>query len=167
MVATVGDDASTLSTVKKWAAELKRVRESLKDDPRSERFSAATTQENFDRIHQTVMDGRHVSVYHIADVLCISCERVKNILHKELSMSKASARWIPWLLTPDQKLTRLVVSQANLAMCKTDPDGFVERFLTQDARWVHHFKPEAKRQFMQWKHITFFVAKKANVVPSA
>ena len=52
-------------------------------------------------------------------------------------------------LTPDQKLTRLVMTKAHLAMFKADPDGFVERFLTQNECWVDHFEPETKRQFMQ------------------
>ena len=34
MIATFGDDAPVLSTVKKWAAEFKRGRKSLEDDPR-------------------------------------------------------------------------------------------------------------------------------------
>ena len=54
MVSTLGDDAPALSTVKKWAAEFKRGRESLEDDPRSGRPSTITTQENIDRIHQMV-----------------------------------------------------------------------------------------------------------------
>ena len=58
MVSTLGDDAPALSTVKKWAAEFKRGRESLEDDPRSGRSSTATTQENIDRIHQIVMNDR-------------------------------------------------------------------------------------------------------------
>ena len=56
MVSTLGNDALALSTVKKWAAEFKRGRESLEDDPRSGRPSTATTQENVDRIHQMVMN---------------------------------------------------------------------------------------------------------------
>ena len=55
---------------------------------------------------------------------------------------------------PDQKLTRLIMSEANLARFEADPDCFVKRFLTQDECWVHHFEPETKRQSMQWKHST-------------
>ena len=47
-------------------------------------------------------------------------------------MSKVSARWVPRLLTPDQKRKRFDMSEANLAMFEADPDGFIERFLTQD-----------------------------------
>ena len=129
MVATLGDFAPALSTVKKWAAEFKRSRESLEDDPRSGRSSTATTQQNIDRIHQMVIDDRCLTVNHIAYVMSISLERVENILHKELGMSMVSNRWVPRFLTPDQKLTRLVVSE-NLSVFEADPDDFVERFLT-------------------------------------
>ena len=102
----------------------------------------------------------------MANVISISRERVENILHNELGISKVSARWVPWLLTPDQKLTRLVTSEANLARFEADPDHFVERFLTQDECWVHHFEPETKKQSMQWKHSTSPTPKNAKVVSS-
>ena len=167
MVSTLGDDAPALSTVKKWAAEFKRGRESLEDDPRSGCPSTATTQENIDRIHQMVMNDRRLTISHLANVISISRERVENILHNKLGMSKVLAQWVPRLLTPDQKLTRLVMSKANLARFEADPDRFVERFLTQDECWVHHFEPETKRQSMQLKHSTSRAPKKAKVVSSA
>ena len=124
--------------MKKWAAEFKRGRKSLEDDPRSGRPSTATTQENIDRIHQMVINDRRLTISHSANVISISREQVENILHNKLGMSKASARWVPRLLTPDQKLTRLVMSETNLARLEADPDRFVKRFLTQDECWVHH-----------------------------
>ena len=48
VISTLWDDAPALSTVKKWAAEFKRGRESLEDNPRSGRPFTATTQENID-----------------------------------------------------------------------------------------------------------------------
>ena len=87
-VSTLGDDAPALSTVKKWAAEFNRGRESLEDDPRSGRPSTATTQENIDRIHQMVMNDRRFN----HESLSIYREQVENILHNELGISKVSAR---------------------------------------------------------------------------
>jgi len=48
MVWTLGYDASSFSTVKKWASELKRGSASLEDDPRSGRPSTVTIQETVD-----------------------------------------------------------------------------------------------------------------------
>ena len=69
-----------------------------------------------------------------------------------LACQKFQPRWVPQLLIPDQKLTRLIMSEVNLARFEADPDCFVEHFLTQDECWVHHFELETKRQSMQWKH---------------
>ena len=145
MVATLGDDAPALSTTQKWAAEFKRGRQSLEDDPRSGCPATATSEENIDRVHLMVMDDRRLTVSHIANAIGISHERVENILHKELGMSKVSGRWVPRLLTPDQRHTRLVMSLANLKSFEADPADFIERFITQDECWVHHFEPETKR----------------------
>ena len=150
MVATLGDDAPALSTVEKWAAEFKsRGRESLEDDPRSGCPVSATTQENIDHVHHMVMDDRCLTVNQKADAVAISCKRVKNILHQELGMLKVSARWVPRLLIPAQKHTKLVMSQANLTFFETNPNSFLEHFLTQDECWVHYFEAETKWQSMQ------------------
>ena len=42
--------------------------------------------------------------------------RVENILQNEFGVSKVSARWVAPLLTPEQKLTRLILSQVNLTI---------------------------------------------------
>ena len=90
MAATLGDDASALSTVQKWATEFKRGRESLEDDPRSGRPATATTQENIDHVHHMVMDDRRLTVNQTANAVGISCEQTENIWHYELGMSKVS-----------------------------------------------------------------------------
>ena len=49
------------------------------------------------------MDGSRLTVTQIANAVRVSRERVENILPNELGMSKVSARWMPRLLTSDQK----------------------------------------------------------------
>ena len=57
-----------------------------------------------------VMDDRPLTANHLDNnVMSISRERVENIYHKELGMSKVSARWA---LTSNQKLIRLVMSDS-------------------------------------------------------
>ena len=87
MVATLGNDAPALSTVKKWAAEFKRSSESLEDDLTSGRPASATIQENIDCVHLMVIDDRRLTVNQIADAVAISRERVENILHQKFGMS--------------------------------------------------------------------------------
>ena len=61
-----------------------------------------------------VLDDRRVKVKEITDILGISRERVRYILHQEFNMRKLCARWVPHLLTIDQKRIRMRISQACL-----------------------------------------------------
>ncbi|XP_076068328.1 histone-lysine N-methyltransferase SETMAR-like [Oratosquilla oratoria] len=167
MVQTLGDDSPSYATVKRWVAEFKRGRDSVKDEPKSGRPSAVTTPENIDHVLEMVMEGRRLSSRQIATRMGISQERAVNILTNELGMSKVSARWVPRLLTPDQKRTRRTMSAENLELFEADPENFMARFVTMDEFWVHHYQPETKEQSKQWKHASSPTPKKAKVTVSA
>jgi len=65
-------------------------------------------------------------------------------------MKKLSARWMPHLLTVDQKRIRMKVSQACLDRFKRNIMDLKRRFITVDETWTHHFSPETKEQSKQW-----------------
>ena len=67
-------------------------------------------------------------------------------------MSKVLARWVPQMLTDDQKRTRLYISRYLLSCYENDPGNFIEEVVTQDETWVHHFDPESKMQKKHRKH---------------
>ena len=67
-------------------------------------------------------------------------------------MTKVLARWVPRMLTDDQKRSWLDISGYLLSHYEDDPGDFIDRVVTQDETWVHHFDPESKLQSMQWKH---------------
>lgn len=162
-----GDIAPSMSTVKKWAAEFKRGRTSLEDDPREGRPKTATTPETIEKVHDIVLDDRRVKVREIAEAVGISEERVRNILHKELEMRKLCARWVPHLLNADQKQMRKRFSQQSLDRFNRDQTDFVRRFVTMDETWVHHYTPETKQQSKQWVEAGGSVPKKAKSIASA
>jgi len=51
-----GDFSPSFSTIKKWAAQFKRGRTSLEDDPREGRPKNATTSEIIEQVHDMVLD---------------------------------------------------------------------------------------------------------------
>ena len=106
-----GDSSPSFSTIKKWSAELKRGHTSLGDDPREGRPNSATTPEIIEQVHDMLLDDRRMKVRVIAETIGISKERVGYILHEELDMKKFCARWVPRLLTTDQKRTRTKISE--------------------------------------------------------
>ncbi|XP_041366729.1 uncharacterized protein LOC121381476 [Gigantopelta aegis] len=62
MVVTLGEDAPSYDMVKKWAAEFKRGRENLKDDPRPGRPITVTTQETIAKIHDIIVADRRADL---------------------------------------------------------------------------------------------------------
>ena len=87
-----GDYSPSFSRIKKWAAEFKRGRTSLEDDPREGCPKSATTPEIIEQVHDMVLDDRRMKVRETAETIGISKECVGYILHEELDMKKLCAR---------------------------------------------------------------------------
>ena len=56
------------------------------------------------------------------------------------------------MLIKAEKKRRTEVSQQLLDRYNANPDDFINRLLTQDETWVHHFDPETKSESMEWRH---------------
>ena len=67
-------------------------------------------QEIIAEIHNVVLNDRRVKVRELANIAKISIDRLNKILHEHLHMKKLSARWVPRLLTVDQRRIRMNVS---------------------------------------------------------
>ena len=67
-----------------------------------------------------VLDDRRMKVCEIAETIGISKERVGYILHEEFDMKKLCARWVPRLLTADQKRIRMKQCLERFNKNKTD-----------------------------------------------
>jgi len=52
-----------------------------------------------------------MKVHEIAETIGISKERVGCVLHEELDTKRLCRRWVPYLLTADQKRTRVKISE--------------------------------------------------------
>ena len=97
----------------------------------------ATTEDNVKKIHDLVLADRRLKVREIAETVGISKDRVGYILHESLGMRKLSARWVPRLLTPDNKRNRETTSEQCLTLFKRNPKEFLRRFVTVDETWIH------------------------------
>ena len=162
-----GTSAPANSTVIYWFAEFKRGRTSTKTIPSPGRPNEVTTEEMIEKIHDIVLNDRRVKLREIVDIVNISYERVFNIIHEHLHMRKLSARWVPRLLTIDQKRNRVTTSKQCLGMIRHNRDDFWRRLITVDETWIHHYTPETKNQSKQWVEPGGSAPKKAKTVKSA
>ncbi len=145
-----GNSAPSNTTVKRWMQEFKFGRTSTNDEPRSGRPLGVTSPEMIARIEKLVTGDRKLKLRELADMVSISSERVYNILHNHLNMLKLCTRWVPRVITNDQKRERVECSEANLSMIKRNRSEFFRRLIIVDETWIHHYTPETAQQSKQW-----------------
>ena len=83
------------------------------------------TEDQVDAIHRMVLEDKRLSIQQKADKMGISYGSVQGVLVDTLGMSKLSAKWVPRMLTPDQKIARHDISKELLARFQIDPDNFL------------------------------------------
>ena len=78
-----------------------------------------------------------------------------------------SARWVPRLLSEENKRNRVVDSAAILALFRRNPDEFLRLYITVDKTWIYHYTPETKKQSKQWVFEDERTTKKLKTMKSA
>ena len=152
ILSVLGDNSVSYAKVKKWVANFKRGVTVTEDAPRPGRPATSINEDHVNKAETMVHADRRVTVRSVAETLRISYGSAEEILTRNLGMKKVSARWVPRMLTPEQKQYRIQISQQLLQRFRADPDDFLSRLVTHDETWIHHFDPESKRQSLQWKH---------------
>ena len=107
-----------------WVAKFKRGRTSCQYEHRSGRPNEVTTTEMVKKIHKMVLYDRRIKVREPADIIGISQSAVHRILTKNLDMRKLCARWVPRLLTIEQKQRRENVAIECLSMFHNNKVNF-------------------------------------------
>jgi [histone H3]-lysine36 N-dimethyltransferase SETMAR len=135
------DSAPGKSTVEKWFTKLKRGEMSIEDDARNGRPKETVTDENIKKVYKIILNDRKVKLIEIAETLKISKERV-------LDMRKLYAKWVPHVLTIDQKQQRVDDSEQCLAIFNRNK--FFRRNITMDETWLPHYTSKYNRQSTEW-----------------
>ena len=85
-----------------------------------------------------------LSVRDIASYTGISEGSVQTILKKRLDLRKICARWVPHLLTEEQKTQRIKCARELLKTYKGCNSQVISNLLTGDETWVHMFEPQGR-----------------------
>ena len=139
--------------MKSWIAKFKRGRISTADEPWSRRPNNAITTENIYTVQELLNNDRRLTITHTAETTDTSSSTAHRIITEHLCMKKVSARWVPRMLTAEQKKCRSDTCEDLLGRLQAEPKTFLNRIVTQNETWVHHFNPESKRQSMMLKHV--------------
>jgi [histone H3]-lysine36 N-dimethyltransferase SETMAR len=101
-------------------------------------------------VSAAVAADRRVTVRELASNLGLSIGTIDRILHKELGLVKKSARWVPKLLSPEQKLERVRTSTSFVELIQEKGASVLDRIITMDESAVSMHTPTTKQQSKQW-----------------
>ncbi|XP_048483622.1 histone-lysine N-methyltransferase SETMAR-like [Plutella xylostella] len=150
MEAVYGTQCPSKTMIYKWNGLFKHGRESIEDDPRSGRPVEVTTSDIVEKIEKLVVEDARLKKKQLSALTGVSETTILRILHDHLGMTKVSARWVPRMLTPVQRKQRVDASKHFLELCGEEPAAVLDRIVTGDETWVHHYEPESKQESMQW-----------------
>ena len=145
-----GDSTPDRSTISRWMSRFATGRESLEDDSRSGAPVTVKTDENVARVQELLDQDRRMTYDELENQSSISRGTLQRIVKEELNMRKVCARWVPRLLTAEQRQNRVDLCTMSLNMVEELGDDFWRRIITADETPLPHFMPETKRQCMQW-----------------
>ena len=128
------------ATCFEWHARFKRGRTSLKDNERSGRPSTSLTPTNAETIRWLVHEDRWITIKEIAAIVNVSYGTVQTILTRDMNMHCIAAKFVPRLLTPEQKEHRVEICEELCQRALDDP-SFTSRVITGDESWVYGYDP--------------------------
>ena len=138
-----GNGALKYVTVCKWVHRLNDGRESIENDPWVRPVSVLT-EKNVATVKTLIEEDARYTVQEIEELSGIYSSSVLKILRERLGLCKICARWVPHLLTDEQKQSR------GLEKCdKCDPRR-LEEIVTGDETWIYHFQSDSKAKNKVW-----------------
>jgi len=117
------------------------------------------------KVRTVVPNNRRLIVREIVDDCGISVGSCDAILTDDLHMKCVCVKFVPCLLTDDQREQRQTIAR-DLFEHSCEDVQFHKNFVTGDESWVYGYDPETKHQSSQWKGPTSPQLKKGRQVQS-
>ena len=86
-----------------WFKRFKEDRMSVGEDPRPGRLSTSTNDDHVERVRAVIRGNRRLTVREVADEMGICIGSCHKIFTEKLQMCRVCAKFVPRLLTDDQK----------------------------------------------------------------
>ncbi|UYV65407.1 hypothetical protein LAZ67_3004276 [Cordylochernes scorpioides] len=107
-------------------------------------------QELLNGFHASKNVGKRIiSFKDLSSETGLSVGLCHQIVTKDLDMIRTSSKFVPRILTEEQKEVRIDVCKNMVEMTRIDPE-WMQKIITGDETWVYQYDPETKRQSSQW-----------------
>ena len=114
-----------------WFKRFKEGRMSVAEDPRPIRPSTSTNDDHVKRVRAVIHGNRCLTVREVAEEVGISIGSCHQIFTEKFQMHRISAKFMPCLLTDNQKENCVEISQKLLANANGN-EKFLKNIITGD-----------------------------------
>lgn len=141
IIKAFGEDAINKRQCQNWFQRFKSGNEDLHDQPRSGRPQEVV---DADLLNAIEIDPS-LSSRELAEMFNLDHGSILKHLH-QLGKVNRTGKWVPHVLTQDNKNTRINVCSLLLQKCKSH--DFFHRLLTSDETWIRYDNPKRKNQWL-------------------
>ncbi len=147
-----GREMLTERSIRGWWKSFKtgaRNKDNISDKKKPGRPRSARTDATATLVLSLVLDDHRITLEQLQQETHLSIGTLHTILHKDLHMSRIAAKFMPRLLSDEQKSHRMVISQEWLDRIEGD-NTVLDQIITGDESWMWCYDPETKQQSSQW-----------------
>ncbi|VVC38893.1 Transposase, type 1 [Cinara cedri] len=148
-----------------WFKRFKEGRTTVESEKREGRPSTSRNEEMVQKIRTAIRGNRRLTIMELSNEFQISFGSIQTILTTDLDMRRVAAKFVPKLLSDEQKENRKQIATDLLEYSESD-EFFLKSIITGDETWVYGYDPETKVQSSQWKTPDSPRPKKARQVQS-
>ncbi len=143
-----GDESLSVTTCRRWYLRAKEGDTSGRDLPRPGNSHPQRTLANVQAVDAVLQKDRRATVRQIAAETQVSTGTAHTILKDNLGLRKKAPKFVPQILTADQKHHRVQICRENLKESQ-DP-LFLWTIITGDESWFSVLELEQKVSSLQW-----------------
>jgi transposase len=134
-----GNDAVSLRTIYRLYEEFSSgQRTSLEDKVRSGRPQSSRHGEIEEIVRELLEDDPHITIDTLMECTNASYGTIQRILTEELQLKWVTAKWVPHMLTQEQKEERVAMAQNILHFFTQHRRNIAKRLVVTDEKWIYH-----------------------------
>jgi hypothetical protein len=118
----------------------------------------AQHQKTLAKVCEAILADHRQTIHSVFEIVGLSYGTVQSILVDSLNMRRICVRFVPRLLSNDEKAHCVSVCR-ELKHARDDPI-FISNTITGDETWVYGYDPETKQKSSQWKSANLLQPKK-------
>lgn len=151
LMAVCGEGTTSYKVIRNWIQDFQDGREDLMDQcQRCVGFSvlngtvAPTDPAIVVRLEELINSDRRITLDQASEMLNVTQHSAQTIITNVLGLKRVCERWVPRLLTPEQRQTRIATCQELLDRYEAEGDEFLAKIVTGDETYVTYYLPERR-----------------------